>query len=238
MTQFMSAPTTVRVWFSTGPAWTQNAQGAATGGQGEDGFRYSDWARDLRCLMANAKEGIELADNHGTRLARHQLYVTRLRTHLKKLPEFNGAEEPLTWLAEEIDLLLHHRNSNLLRTVSGARQGTTIADQRLRAIAVLCIKSYLRVGLKPPEARSRVASAIIARGYKGDRGKFGPAELKNWVTKFDSGDQPEALLTVERLLGLPTLAGASTAREVEKVAAQMLDSIRFPILPHSKTAVE
>jgi hypothetical protein len=188
----------------------------------------------MRAIAENAKEGIDLAENHTERLSRYHLYVTRLSTFLKRLPEMDAAVAPLEALKDELDLLVHHHTSDLLRPAAAPRTMTTHADKRLRMIAVACVRLFKQVGVGEEERRERVAKLILARGYRGLQGKFDKDELKNWVSKVESGELPGAS-EVERLFRtLPTLRAAATVEDATRLSEAMLGRIRFPPLSGAK----
>lgn len=191
-------------------------------------FRWADWARDMRAIALNAKEGIDLAEDHGERLARHHLYVQRLSAMLKKLPDIGDAIEPLEELRDEIDLLVHHHTSDLLRPAKAPRAQTTVADRRLRAIASACVRLFRQVGVEESEARRSVAKLVSDRGYEGAKGRFGPDELANWITKIESGELPGARYVDELFSKLPSLSGAKSVEEATALSKEMLGRIRFP----------
>lgn len=191
-------------------------------------FRWEDWANDMRAIAENAKEGIGLARDHHERLSRYHLYVTRLAALIGKLPDMDQAVTPLADLRDEIDLLVHHHGSDLLRPAAAPRAMTTNADKRLRMIATACIRLFRQVGISEEESRDRVAKLVLERGYRGLRGKFDAGELKNWVSKIESGELPGADY-VERLFAtLPSLRSASTLTEATGLSREMLSRIRFP----------
>lgn len=198
-------------------------------------FRWEDWARDLRSIAENAKEGIEVADSHEQRLSRYLLYVQRLAVFLNKIPDIGDAIGPLEDIKDEIDLLVRHHKSDLLRPVAAPRTTPTISDQRLRMIAVVCYKLFRQVGVDERQARSKVSDLVRARGYRGAKGDFGPGELKNWVSKAESGEYPAAMATVDRMLTiLPTLQTASTVEEANGLSREMLARIRLPPLSRAQ----
>lgn len=191
-------------------------------------FRWEDWANDMRSIAENAKEGIDLARDHRERLSRYHLYVSRMAAFLGKLPGMSDAVSPLTDLRDEIDLLVHHHGSDLLRPAAAPRTMTTIADKRLRMIATACFRLFRQVGVPEDESRERVAKLVLDRGYRGLQGKFDAGELKNWVSKIESGELP-GLEYVERLFAtLPTLREASTLADANGLSREMLSRIRFP----------
>ncbi|TPG56373.1 hypothetical protein [Sphingomonas glacialis] len=189
----------------------------------------------MRSIADNAKEGIDVAESHEERLSRYLLYVQRLGVFLKKIPDIGDAISPLEDIKDEIDLLVHHHKSDLLRPVAAPRTSPANADQRLRMIAVLCYKLHRQVGLDEKQARAKVADLVRARGYRGAKGDFGPGELKNWVSKAESGEYPGVIATVDRMITiLPSLRTASTGEEARGLSVEMLGRIRLPPLSRAQ----
>lgn len=193
-------------------------------------FRWEEWSADFRKYAQNAKEGIDLSNDHGERLARFHLYLQRVNTLLKKLPDIGSAIEPLETLQGEIDLLVHHHTSDLLRPAKLPRADVTVADKRLRAHAAACVRLFRQVGAGEEQSRKLVSRIIAEKGYKGSKGKFGPDELSNWVSKIESGELPGAEHIDALFRRLPSLRGATTLREAEALSREILGRIRFPPL--------
>lgn len=191
-------------------------------------FRWEDWSNDLRAIAENAKEGIDLAEDHRERLSRYHLYVSRLAAFLGKLPDMSDAVSPLTDLRDELDLLVHHQRSDLLRPAAAPRALPTVSDKRLRMVAATCVRLFRKVGTAEKESRERVAKLVLERGFLGGKSKFGADELGNWVSKIESGELPGAD-QIDRLFNtLPSLRDASTSADATTLSREMLARVRMP----------
>jgi hypothetical protein len=192
---------------------------------------------DLKGYALNAKQGIEFAENHQERLTRYQFYVSRLATMLGRLPDMDEALGPLADLKREIDLLIHHHKSDLLRPVAASRTTPTFADQTFRMVSVLAYRLHRQVGYDEKQARTQVARLIQARGYRSSRGEFGAAELKNWIAKVENGDYPQAKGTVGMMMSeLPSIAKATTQADAGRLSKEMLARTALP--PASKAQAD
>ena len=102
-------------------------------------------------------------------------------------------------------------------------------------IAVLCVQLFVHVGLDDEVAREKVAAELWSRGYRGDKGKFGANELKNWINKVDTGEYAMAKETIERMWTmLPSLASAQTETDAANLMRMMMDRTRMPALARTQ----